>query len=60
LADTLSPRFLDWEHFYALAGEGQQQLPEYELRAELMAHGFSIEKAEHLAELTRMAELHAS
>ncbi|MDF0541167.1 hypothetical protein PX699_02330 [Sphingobium sp. H39-3-25] len=51
LANTASLHPLDWDRFYALVREGRQQLPGYELRAMLIARGFSNEKAEHLSEV---------
>jgi hypothetical protein len=51
LANTVSLHPLDWDRFYALVREGRQELPGYELRAMLIARGFSNEKAEHLSEV---------
>mgnify|MGYP003576450751 CR=1 FL=1 len=51
LANTASLHPLDWDRFYAFVREGRQELPGYELRAMLIARGFSSEKAEHLSEV---------
>lgn len=51
LANTASLHPLDWDRFYALVREGRQELPGYELRAMLIARGFSNERAEHLSEV---------
>jgi len=51
LANTASLHPLDWGRFYALVREGRQELPGHELRAMLVARGFSNQKAEHLSEV---------
>ncbi|MBO9580136.1 MAG: hypothetical protein J7498_04520 [Sphingobium sp.] len=51
LANTASLHPLDWDRFYAFVREGRQELPGYELRAMLIARGFSNEKAGHLSEV---------
>ena len=51
LANTASLHPFDWDRFYALVREGRQELPDYELRAMLVARGFSNEKAGHLSEI---------
>lgn len=51
LANAASLHPLDWDRFYALVREGRQEIPGYELRAMLIARGFSKEKAEHLSEV---------
>ncbi len=51
LANMASLHPFDWDRFYALVREGRQELPGYELRAMLIARGFSSEKAEYLSEV---------
>ncbi|MDR6530231.1 hypothetical protein J2800_000967 [Caulobacter rhizosphaerae] len=51
LANAASLHPLDWGRFYGLVREGRQRIPEANLRAMLVEHGFASQKAEDLAEL---------
>lgn len=51
LANTHSLHPLDWDRFYTFVRESRQEIPGHELRAMLVARGFSRDKAEHLAEI---------
>lgn len=51
LANVRALHFYDWQRFYALIGEGRQELPEHILRGLLVEAGFTAGHAGQLAEI---------
>lgn len=51
LANTSSLHKLDWDRFYAFVRESRQELPEPEVEAMLIEHGFSKQSAGRLADI---------